>query len=155
MAYETFIYRSRIAAAAATVFQWHARPGAFERLTPPGEAVEIVERTGGVTHGARVVLRTRLGPWRLQWVAEHCDSIAGQQFRDLQRRGPFVRWEHTHLFIPDGPTACYLEDQILYVLPFGRRGRLGGSRLTRQKLARLFAYRHRVNAARYGPPCNL
>jgi hypothetical protein len=32
---ETFVHRSRIAASAAEVYDWHAMPGALEKLTPP------------------------------------------------------------------------------------------------------------------------
>jgi len=72
-----------IPAPAAEVFQWHARPGAFERLTPPWEAVEVLERRGGIENGARVVLRMRLGPFSRQWIAEHYDYEEGHQFRDV------------------------------------------------------------------------
>jgi len=47
-----FVQRSGLAASAAEVFQWHARPGAFERLTPPWEHVRIVEKHGGIEDGA-------------------------------------------------------------------------------------------------------
>ena len=34
----TFVATSRISASAEAVFDWHEAPGAFERLTPPGNA---------------------------------------------------------------------------------------------------------------------
>ncbi len=74
---EIFIRRVRIPAPAAEVFQWHAQPGALTRLTPPWESVEIVERSGGIENGGRVVLRMGLGPVSQQWVAEHRDYEAG------------------------------------------------------------------------------
>lgn len=141
---ETFIRRTRIEAPADEVFRWHARPGAFERLNPPWEPVEIVTRHGGIQDGAVVVLRMRLGPLSQQWVAEHRDYQAGRQFRDVQVSGPFAHWVHTHRFEPDGPSACYLEDHIEYALPLGAVGKLGGGALARQKLERMFAYRHRM-----------
>ncbi len=73
-----------------TVFQWHARPGAFERPTPPWEGVEILERSSGIENGARVILRMRLGPFSRQWIAEHYDYEEGCQFRDIQVTGPFA-----------------------------------------------------------------
>lgn len=141
---QTFVYRSRIPAPAEAVFRWHARPGALERLTPPWESVEIVEKTGGIENGARVVLRVKLGPIAQRWVAEHRDYEDGRQFRDVQVSGPFSHWEHTHLIEPDGPSACYLEDRIEYALPLGLLGQIGGSAFTRAKLERLFTYRHHV-----------
>jgi uncharacterized protein len=144
---EEFRYRTRIEAPAEEVFRWHTRPGALERLTPPWESVEVVERTGGINNGDRVVLRMHVGPVSQKWVAEHRDYVEGRQFRDIQREGPFAYWEHTHRFEPDGPTACYLEDRIEYKLPFGALGQKGGQKFVQHKLERLFRYRHQTTAA--------
>ncbi len=141
---EVFIRRVRIPAPAAEVFQWHARPGALERLTPPWEAVEIVERGGGIENGGRVVLRMGLGPVSRQWVAEHRGYEAGVQFRDVQISGPFAHWEHTHRVEADGRAGCILEDRIEYALPGKRLGQVLGGAWTKRKLARLFTYRHEV-----------
>ena len=141
---EVFIRRAHIPAPAAEVFAWHTRPGAFERLTPPWESVEIIERSGGIENGGRVVLRMGLGPFSRQWIAEHCDYEAGVQFRDVQISGPFAHWEHTHRVEADGRAGCILEDRIAYALPGGRLGGLLSGVWTRRKLARLFTYRHEV-----------
>ena len=139
-----FVRRSRIAVPVEKVFHWHELPGAFEKLVPPGEPVRLLSRTGGIQDGARVELA--IGPWlfRLRWSAEHSGYIKNRQFCDTQVRGPFARWEHTHIFEADGPTACNLEDRVEYALPLGFLGRwlLGG--FVERKLERLFEYRHRV-----------
>jgi len=144
------------------VFRWHARPGALERLTPPWDRLQVVERTGGIENGARVVLELPLGPTHVRWVAEHFDYVEGRQFRDRQSQGPFARWEHTHRFDPDGPAASYLEDRIDYALPFGTAGALVGGGFARRTLERMFAYRHRTtaqdlaaHAAYTGPPLHV
>ena len=144
MKLDTFVARSRIPASAASVFRWHARSGALERLTPPWEGVEVLERTGGIEPGARVTLQMRLGPLRQQWIAEHGAYEPDRQFCDVQVRGPFAHWEHTHRMEPDGEAACYLEDAIRYALPLGPVGRCLGGWLVRRKLERLFAYRHAI-----------
>jgi uncharacterized protein (TIGR01777 family) len=143
---ELFVRRSRLDAPAAEVFHWHARPGALERLTPPWERLRVMERTGGIEDGARVVLRMGRGPLAVRWTAEHRDYVDGEQFRDVQRSGPFAHWEHTHRMTPDGPAACRLEDRIEYALPFGALGALLAGGATRRRLARVFAYRHRITA---------
>jgi hypothetical protein len=139
-----FVRRTRIAAPAEVVFRWHARPGALERLTPPWTHVHVLERSGGIENGARVVFSVPLGPMHVRWVAEHRDYVEGRQFRDVQLQGPFARWEHTHRFEPDGADASYLEDRIVYELPFGAAGALLGGGFVRRRLDRTFAYRHRV-----------
>ena len=142
---ELFVKRSHLDAPADAVFQWHERPGAFERLTPPWERVRVVEREGGIADG-RVVLRMG-GPFAVRWVAQHRDYIPGEQFRDEQTAGPFAHWVHTHRVEPDGARACWLEDRVEYALPFGGLGALAGGGFARRKLARMFRYRHRLTAA--------
>lgn len=141
-----FVQRSRLPYTAERVFAWHARPGALERLTPPFAPVEVVERTGGIEPGARVVLRIPVGPASVTWTAEHRDLEPGRLFRDVQVRGPFARWNHTHRFLPDGPAASVLEDRVAYALPGGALGDAIGDGFVRRMLAAMFAYRHRVTA---------
>lgn len=141
-----FVATSRIEASAAELFLWHAEPSALERLTPPWESVEIVERSPGIMNGDSGVMRVRLGPFKIRWAFEHRDFIQDRQFRDVQTAGPFRRWEHTHLFSPNGKEACQLEDRIEYELPFGWLGDICGGWMVRRRLARVFEYRHKITA---------
>ena len=52
---EVYLARSPMPVPAGELFAWHARPGAFERLNPPFDRVEVVERSGGLEPGARTV----------------------------------------------------------------------------------------------------
>jgi len=141
-----FVAASRIEASAEQVFHWHAESGALERLTPPWEKIEIIERAPGIRDGDSGAMWVYVGPFRVRWNFEHRGYIEARQFRDVQTSGPFRRWEHTHLITPDGPEACQLEDRIEYELPFGALGDFFGGWLVRRKLARVFEYRHRVTA---------
>jgi uncharacterized protein (TIGR01777 family) len=129
---------------AAEAYSWHKRPGAFERLLPPWVNLNIVKRNGGIEDGARVVLRIPCGPLRLRWELEHRHCRAGKSFSDVQIRGPFSRYAHTHRFDqhPDGSSE--LIDHLEYVLPFGYLGRALAGPFVRRSLDRLFAYRHAV-----------
>lgn len=147
MALTLFVHRTRLAAPAQTVFDWHGRPGAFERLTPPWERVSVLDRPESVSEGARVVLRIRLGPFRIRWMAVYRDIVPGRQFRDEQVEGPFACWLHTHTVEPDGPDACFLEDRIEYQLPLGPWQRRVGDTFIRARLRQIFAYRHATLAA--------
>ncbi|HEV2183409.1 MAG TPA: SRPBCC family protein [Candidatus Acidoferrales bacterium] len=143
---ETFVRRSRIEAPAERVFAWHAQPGAFQRLTPPWERIEILEAAAGIRDGARGAFRVRMGPFRVRWEFEHRGYVEGCEFQDFQRSGPFRRWEHTHRFIPDGAAACWLEDSIKYDLPMGAAGNFFAGWFVKRKLQKLFAYRHRITS---------
>ncbi len=146
MSEHVFERKVRISRPAADVFAWHERPGAFERLAPPWQKVRVLAQQGGIRDGARVTLKTYLGPIAQTWEVEHGDYMAGRQFRDRQVRGPFAAWDHLHRIDPDGEDACILTDTIRYRLPLGPLGELGAG-FAQRMLARVFAYRHRVTRA--------
>jgi uncharacterized protein len=133
---------STLPASAEAAFAWHERPGALERLTPPWERVEVVERTGGIEDGAGATLRVHTGPFRFRWVAVHRDYVQGRQFVDQQVEGPFSHWVHRHLFEPMGPAASRYTDRIELAPPFGALGRAAGMWLARSRTERMLAYRH-------------
>ncbi|MCB9734464.1 MAG: TIGR01777 family protein [Deltaproteobacteria bacterium] len=128
---------------AAEAFAWHARPGAFERLTPPWEHIDVVAREGTIHDGDRLVMKVRKGPLRLTWEAQHQGFVAGEQFVDEQVRGPFAAWVHTHRMRDEPGGGSVLTDSIDYRLPLGPLGRLAGGGATRRMLERMFTYRHR------------
>ena len=61
------------------LFDWHERPGAFERLSPSWERLEIIERSGGIRDGGFMRMNMRRGPLRIElpggWVV-HLDHGA-------------------------------------------------------------------------------
>jgi uncharacterized protein len=112
---EVFERTVKLPCTAAEAFAWHERAGALERLMPPWEKAELVERTGdGLKPGARARLRTRIGPLNLDWLAEHRDYVPGKLFRDVALSGPFAHWDHRHDFsdTPDGTSE--LRDHVDY-----------------------------------------
>jgi uncharacterized protein len=144
---ERYLARSPMPATARAVFDWHARPGAFERLNPPFDPVRVLSRSGGLAVGARTVLRMRLGPIPRTFVAVHTALEDGVSFSDRQESGPFALFEQTHRMVPAGPERSVLEDDLRYRLPLGWLGTLAAGRLARSKLESLFAYRHTLLAA--------
>jgi uncharacterized protein (TIGR01777 family) len=139
----TLSFRSRVEAPVRTLFRWHGERGAFERLIPPWESVTL-QKHEGIRDGQEAVMRVGLGgPFSKKWVAEHEDYKENRRFRDVQRKGPFKSWRHTHHFKEDGAEASFLDDEIEYDLPFGGLGRMFGERI-KKRIKRQFAYRHRV-----------
>jgi len=145
---ETFVFRSKMPASAEDVYRFHGEPDALERLTPPWEKAQVVAQTGGGIEqpGSRVTLRVSVGPFKQNCIAEHTACEPGKMFRDVMVSGPFPRWEHTHLFIPDGAQASWLEDRVEYELPLGVLGKMLAGTYTRRRLERLFAWRHRATS---------
>src|SRR4051794_1494842 len=97
-----FVKGSRIGAPPRVVFDFHESPGALEQLIPPWENVKLIESSGSIRPGSRVVLRTKVGLFPLDWVAVHTEYEPGRLFADRQVRGPFAYWYHRHIFQDDG-----------------------------------------------------
>jgi uncharacterized protein (TIGR01777 family) len=133
---------STLPASADEAFAWHERSGAFERLTPPWERVEVIERSGGIREGARTVVRVRVGPIRFRWVARHRDYEPGRRFVDEQVEGPFSHWIHEHQFEPAGPDSSRYTDRIEFGPPFGLLGAAAAPWVARSRTERMLAYRH-------------
>lgn len=143
MSKSLFTKTSHLDAPVQDVFEWHERTGALERLIPPWDPLDIVFKSPGIDRGSRTVMKIPAHPLplKLTWTAEHTLYQKNRCFQDRQLSGPFKHWVHTHTFTPNGP-ACTMEDRIEYELPFYLLGPLIGNRAIRQKLERIFRYRH-------------
>ena len=137
----TFTRSIALPVRAEQAFDWHERPGAFARLTPPWENVQLVEHHGGIKDGAKVVVRIQPLPGvTFHAVYRHADYKYGEQFVDLQERGPFKTWRYEHRFHADGD-QCVLEDHIEF------EGPPMSNRLVLRRLDRMFRYRHAMTVA--------
>jgi len=142
-----FFKSTLLPVSAAEAYAWHARPGAFERLTPPWEPVHL-NASEPLAEGSLARLGLQLGPLPLElpWHARHRHVHPGEQFQDVQERGPFQQWEHTHRFVPLDNRHCRLEDEISFQLPLAPLSTCVLP-LVYAKLERMFAYRHAVTRA--------
>jgi uncharacterized protein len=145
---ELFVYRSRMPASAETVYRFHAEPGALQRLTPPWEKAKLIASNGSIEiPGSRVTLRVSVGPFSQNWIAEHVACEPGKMFRDVMRSGPFRKWEHVHLFLAESRNSSWLEDRVEYEFPLGWLGEFIAGNYTRNRLQRMFEWRHHSTAA--------
>lgn len=129
-------YSSVVDAPIADVFAWHARPGAFARLSPPWQPMRLVTEAASLKDG-RATLAL---PGGLRWVAVHqpadydpprrfVDAIGGDGLATLPTRLA-VRWRHTHDFEDVGHGRTRVIDRLDTPVP----GSL---------LRPMFTYRHR------------
>ena len=129
-------YSSVVDAPITDVFDWHARPGAFARLSPPWQPMRLVTEAASLEDG-RATLALPAG---LRWVAVHqpdgydpprrfVDTIGGDGLAALPARIA-VRWRHTHEFEDVGDNRTRVIDKVDTPVP----GTL---------LRPMFDYRHR------------
>ena len=140
---ELFEYQARYPCSAKELYNWHSRQGALERLLPPWQKISVITRQGGIEPGARVELDMRIGPCAIRYRARHTDNIPGVMFNDIQEKGPFSSWRHSHFF-SDSDDGTLLRDQVEYAL-FGHRFLPGYIKNSfRNSLHRLFTYRKQL-----------
>jgi len=110
----------------------------FQVLTPPPIAMRV---------GLRIDYRLRLHRIPVRWQSEITEWEPGRRFVDEQRRGPYKRWRHLHLFESvDGGTAVL--DDVAYAV-YG--GRLVNRLCVQPDLERIFAFRRRKLAEIFAP----
>jgi len=135
---------SRFPVPVGELFQWHARPGALERLSPPWDPVKVIEKNGGIDDGGTVRLKMKAGPFSYPWTARHRDYRKNRLFRDYQVKGPLAEWVHSHIFSHRGTGSSCLEDRIDFRFYFHRITRFFLEPVIRKKLERIFRYRHSI-----------
>ena len=118
----------------------------LERITPPWLRFRILEAPRTLRRGSLLVYRLRLFGLPFAWRTEIVEWRPPFGFTDVQRAGPYRRWEHSHrLAQVDGGTEIY--DHVLYRLPFEPLSGALAARTVRGWLTAIFDYRARETAA--------
>lgn len=125
------------------VFHWHRHKDALLRLSPPWAWPEGLRQEGSIETLGRVSMRIPLGPLRLPWEGRHTACEPPFFFQDVQTRGPFAFWEHSHYFHPHDQ-GCRMEDVLRYALPAGILGDIIAGKGVEKRLRHLFDYRHKI-----------
>ncbi len=128
------------------LFPFFADARNLERLTPPSLRFEIM--TPGpieMRTGAIIDYRLQLAGLRFRWrtVIETWEPPV--RFVDVQDKGPYALWRHTHTF-DETPDGTRMRDRVEYALPFGPLGALAHRLVVARQLDAIFAFRGRVVA---------
>jgi ligand-binding SRPBCC domain-containing protein len=123
----------------------------LERITPSWLRFRIVEAPAELGRGARLRYRLRLFGIPIRWRTEIVEWRPPRGFTDVQRRGPFLLWEHTHrLTRVAGGTEIY--DHVRYRLFLGPVGALVRRLLVQRWVEGIFDYRARAVPRLVSPP---
>lgn len=117
-------YTSAVAHPIETVFGWHERRGAFQRLAPPWQPGRLVREASSLSDG-RAVIRL---PGGIRWEAQHTGYDPPNCFVDDLVSLP-LPWHHVHSFASDGPRRTRVTDTVTTPIPAS-------------VLRKMFAYRH-------------
>ena len=134
----------------AEVFPFFADAANLERLTPPFLGFDILTPLPiEMKAGARIDYRIRSSGVPMRWQTVIEEFVPGERFVDVQIKGPYRRWRHTHTF-RDVAGGTELGDRVEYELPLGVLGRVAHRALVRRQLRAIFDYRARVMTELFG-----
>lgn len=115
-------------------------------ITPPFLRFEMLTKPPiAMGKGTIIDYRIRLFGVPLRWRSEIIHYVRGEHFIDLQIRGPYRLWRHTHTF-RDVPGGTLMLDEVAYSIGFGPLGALAHRMFVRRTLAGIFDYRAEVVA---------
>ncbi len=121
-------------------FEFFSAASNLEQITPPWLRFRIVEAPARLAAGARLRYRLKLFGIPIRWRTEIVAWNPPRGFVDVQRRGPFLLWEHSHRLAPvAGGTEIY--DHVRYRLFLGPLGALIQRALVRGWVEGIFDYR--------------
>jgi ligand-binding SRPBCC domain-containing protein len=140
----------RVAASLDEVFAFFADPRNLEQLTPPWLRFEVLTPSPITMRvGTRIDYRLRIHGLPVRWQSEISAWEPPYRFVDEQRRGPYKRWHHEHIFESiEGGTAIH--DVVDYRGPGWFLEPLVNRLFIRRDVERIFAYRHQELLTRYG-----
>lgn len=139
-----FLRSSHLPVSVEEAFAWHERPGALERMLPYWDHIEVLERHGSIFNNDTLDLKLKMGLLSFFVSLKHQNYIQNEQFEDIQVKGPFSHWKHTHTFQKSGDKKSKLTDRIEFDLPVKLFSQFLSSTIVEEKLDKLFAYRHRT-----------
>lgn len=135
-------YEQRIDLPLDDTFAFFADPKNLERITPPFLNFAITSLPDGeLEAGSLIHYRLRLHGIPLRWRTRIERWDPPHTFVDVQERGPYALWHHTHEFEADG-SGTIVRDRVRYRLPAGSLGNLVAGRFVAADLAEVFRYRH-------------
>lgn len=125
------------------VFDFFSKAENLEKLTPPWLNFRILTRTPiEMRPGATIAYKLRVRGLPINWLTEIERWNPPYDFVDVQTKGPYKLWRHTHRFYP-ADRGTRIIDMVEYALPFGPLGRLVHWLQVRRDLEKIFDYRER------------
>ena len=129
-----------------TAWEFFSSPKNLQKITPPDLGFNILsDLKGRSMHEGQIIDYTvkPLFGIPVRWRTEIKQVNELSSFKDVQKRGPYSKWEHTHVF-EEVENGVLVKDYVKFRLPFGVLGRMAHSVFVKARLAHIFDYRERI-----------
>jgi ligand-binding SRPBCC domain-containing protein len=133
--------RQMIQAPLADVFAFFSEAGNLDRITPPWLHFKVIDKTDHeLKAGTLIHYKLAWHGMPMGWTTLIEEWSPPARFVDVQLKGPYRLWRHTHSFEAcDGGTM--IKDTVEYAVPFGVLGNLFAGWMVRRDVERIFDYR--------------
>ena len=130
--------------APSDVFPFFADARNLEAITPPLLGFRVVTPDPiEMRVGTLIQYRLRLHGVPINWLTSIQAWEPPHRFVDVQVRGPYALWHHTHTFeVVDGGTL--MRDTVRYAIGFGVLGDIARRTLVRRDVDAIFDHRART-----------
>ena len=126
------------------MFPFFADAHNLEAITPGWLGFQVARPPAVPMHpDALISYRLRLHGVPIRWTTRIAVWEPPERFVDVQVRGPYALWHHTHIFERDGD-GTRVRDVVRYGLPLGPLGELAHRLFVRRDVERIFAFRRRA-----------
>lgn len=126
------------------VFEFFSNAENLEQITPPELGFNIITPLPiDIKKGALIDYRLSLHGFPIKWRTEITHWDPPFEFIDMQLRGPYKQWIHTHRFTEPAPGTTLMEDEVRYRLPFEPIGDIGKF-LVGGKIEKIFDFRRKA-----------
>lgn len=125
------------------VFSFFSDEKNLETITPPWLNFHVLGKsTPEITQKTEIDYRLKIHGVPVHWRSRIVNWDKNRTFTDIQIKGPYSRWEHTHRFIPmKGGT--YIEDRIIYRTPGGAALQPVIGQWVKRDVEKIFSYRRK------------
>lgn len=126
------------------VFSFFSKPENLSRITPASLGFQILTPSPiEMKAGALIDYTVKVLGFRTRWTTLITDYVPLQRFTDVQLRGPYSFWHHTHIF-NEVPGGVQMLDEVRYAMPFGILGDMIEPFLVRPDIQKIFECRKKV-----------
>ena len=123
-------------------FDFFSNPRNLERLTPDLVHFQFLKAPPEkLSPGTVLEYRLRLYGVPAEWRTRIESVDAPTRFVDVQDKGPYARWRHTHCFREVDAKHTEIRDQVEFAMPLGLLGELAYRILVARTLQQIFDYR--------------
>jgi ligand-binding SRPBCC domain-containing protein len=126
----------------AEVFAFVSRPQNLARVTPAGMDFRFEgDPPTELAVGAEIRHRLKVNGLPIKWTTRIVEWDPPHRFADLQARGPYAYWRHTHSFSEVDGGRTLMRDRVVYRVPLGFLGEPARRLFVVPQLRQLFDYR--------------